>query len=319
MRKIKLFLASSSELKSDREQFEIFIYRRCKLWFDQGIFLHLDIWEDFLDAMSPGGLQSEYNKAIKDCDIFVLLAFNKVGLYTAEEFGEAFGQFSANRKPFIFTYFKPPTTRDRDQLQSLWAFEDKLKELKHYKTTYDTIEGLREHFGNQLDKLAANDFSALALAPDNSGSPESTASAPKNDLRGANFGGGFAETVYGNNIGQQTTTIKTNTIGIANTGSGTVSHFKQDLSTPESQRILTEVAAEIGALLKQLEQTNAMNTLSEKMALAGTTVAQIENNPHLKGKAIAALVAAGAKALEEAIDHPVATFVVRAIEEWKSK
>jgi len=32
MRKIKLFLASSSELKADRDQFEIFIYRRCKAW-----------------------------------------------------------------------------------------------------------------------------------------------------------------------------------------------------------------------------------------------------------------------------------------------
>jgi hypothetical protein len=88
MQKIKLFLASSSELKEDREQFEIFLYRKCKAWFDRGIFLHLELWEDFLDAMAPGGLQSEYNTALKDCDIFVLLAFNKVGKYTAEEFGQ---------------------------------------------------------------------------------------------------------------------------------------------------------------------------------------------------------------------------------------
>ncbi|HIK44261.1 MAG TPA: hypothetical protein IGR64_05155 [Leptolyngbyaceae cyanobacterium M65_K2018_010] len=165
MQKIKLFLASSSELKEDREQFEIFIYRKCKAWFDRGIFLHLDIWEDFLDAMAAGGLQSEYNQVIKACDIFVLLAFNKVGQYTAEEFGHAFGQFSATQKPFIFTYFKTPhTTTRREDLQSLWAFEDKLKELGHYKTEYHTIEGLREHFSNQLDKLAANGFIRLDAA-----------------------------------------------------------------------------------------------------------------------------------------------------------
>lgn len=165
MKKVTLFLASSSELKEDREQFEIFIYRKCKAWFDRGIFLHLDIWEDFLDAMATGGLQSEYNRTIKTCDIFVLLAFNKVGKYTAEEFGHAFGQFSTTQKPFIFTYFKTPTTtQNRDELQSLWAFEDKLKELHHYKTVYHTIEGLREHFSNQLDKLAANGF--LELQPD---------------------------------------------------------------------------------------------------------------------------------------------------------
>lgn len=165
MRKVNLFLASSSELKDDREQFEIFIYRKCKAWFDRGIFLHLDIWEDFLDAMSAGGLQSEYNKTLKGCDLFVLLAYNKVGKYTTEEFSHAFGQFAATQKPFIFTYFKTPTTtQNRDDLQSLWAFEDKLKELKHYKTPYQTIEGLREHFGNQLDKLAANGF--IELPPD---------------------------------------------------------------------------------------------------------------------------------------------------------
>ena len=165
MKKVTLFLASSSELKDDRQQFEIFIYRKCKAWFDRGIFLHLEIWEDFLDAMAVGGLQSEYNQRLKSCDIFVLLAFNKVGKYTAEEFGQAFGQFSTTQKPFIFTYFKTPaTTQNRDDLQSLWAFEDKLKELKHYKTEYRTIEGLREHFGNQLDKLAATTF--LELSPD---------------------------------------------------------------------------------------------------------------------------------------------------------
>ena len=163
MQKIKLFLASSSELKDDREQFEIFIYRKCKAWFDRDIFLHLDIWEDFLDAMAPGGLQSKYNQVIKACDIFVLLAHNKVGKYTAEEFGEAFGNFSETQKPFIFTYFKPPTSRDRNHLQSLWAFEDKLKELKHYKTEYANIDALLRHFGDQLEKLAASSF--LRLSP----------------------------------------------------------------------------------------------------------------------------------------------------------
>lgn len=159
MQKVKLFLASSSELKADREQFEIFIYRKCKAWHDKGIFLHLDVWEDFTDAMSAEGLQSEYNKAVASSDIFILLVHNKVGKYTSEEFEKAFGQFSETNKPFIFTYFKTPrTTQDREDTQSLWAFEDKLKELKHYKTEYLTIEGLREHFGNQLDKLESNGF-----------------------------------------------------------------------------------------------------------------------------------------------------------------
>jgi len=173
MQKIKIFLASSSELKPDREQFEIFIYRECKKRFDEGVFLHLDIWEDFLDAMSATGLQSEYNKAIAECDIFVLLAWNKVGMFTSEEFEIALETFrknqnsSENQKPFIFTYFKPhdPKT-DRRELMSLFEFEEKLNKLKHYKTEYAGIAELRDHFRNQLDKLAKNGFEMLGRSPE---------------------------------------------------------------------------------------------------------------------------------------------------------
>lgn len=53
----KVFLASSSELKEDREQFEIFINRKNRDWVNNGVFLDLVIWEDFLDAMSQTRLQ----------------------------------------------------------------------------------------------------------------------------------------------------------------------------------------------------------------------------------------------------------------------
>lgn len=41
---------------------------------------------------------------------------------------------------------------------SLWAFQDKLLKLGHFQAVCKNIEGLREHFGNQLNKLAANGF-----------------------------------------------------------------------------------------------------------------------------------------------------------------
>jgi len=64
-----IFLASSSELKEDREQFENFINRKNKDWVDKGVFLKLVIWEDFLDAMSKTRLQDEYNEAIRESDL----------------------------------------------------------------------------------------------------------------------------------------------------------------------------------------------------------------------------------------------------------
>ena len=53
------------------------------------------LWEDFLDAVSQTRLQDEYNQAIRECDVFVMLFHTKVGQNTKEEFETAFGQFKA--------------------------------------------------------------------------------------------------------------------------------------------------------------------------------------------------------------------------------
>lgn len=164
----KLFLASSSELKEDREQFEILISRKNGDWVGKGVFIDLIVWEDFLDAMSRTRLQDEYNKAIRECDLFVMLFATKVGRYTAEEFETAFGQFQATRKPHIFTYFKDTKistgSAERADLTSLWAFQDKLKELGHFPTRYENVDALKFHFNRQLDKLAAGGF--IEFRPD---------------------------------------------------------------------------------------------------------------------------------------------------------
>jgi hypothetical protein len=168
MNKKKVFLASSSELKADREQFEISINRKNKDWVSKGVFLELDLWEDFLDAVSKTRLQDEYNKAIRECDLFVMLFWTKVGKYTEEEFETAFGHFKATERPFIFTYFKDAETstgraNKKDQ-KSLNAFQKKLDHLGHFYTRYKNIDGLKFHFSQQLDKLVANGF--IEFKPD---------------------------------------------------------------------------------------------------------------------------------------------------------
>ena len=165
MKTIKIFLASSSELKSDREQFELFVNRKNKQWVSKGVFLHLVIWEDFLDALSSSRLQDEYNQEIRECDIFVMLFFTKVGKYTEEEFETAVGQFKATNKPFIFTYFKNAASSsdsNEDDKKSLLAFQEKLAELGHFYTRYQNTEDLLLQFGSQLDKLADKNFIEMA-------------------------------------------------------------------------------------------------------------------------------------------------------------
>jgi hypothetical protein len=157
---IKIFLASSSELQQDRKDFELLISRKNQDWARKGIFLDLNLWENFLDAMSQTRLQNEYNKVIRECDIFVMLFSTKVGQYTEEEFETAFGQFKAINKPLIFTYFKDIEVRiasvSRTDIKSFWDFQDKLDQLGHFCTVYKNIDDLKFQFNQQLDKLEAS-------------------------------------------------------------------------------------------------------------------------------------------------------------------
>jgi hypothetical protein len=176
MKKIRIFLASSNELKPEREQFEIEIYRKCKTWFDKGVFLHLDIWEDMSARMSATGSQSAYNKFVQEADLFVFLAFSKVGMYTEEEFEHAFGQFKSTQKPFIFTYFKtpPPNTED-----SLAHFKQKLSELKHFYANFNDINDLWNQFNKELDRLEADGFTENKRPENQSGTTNITQTAEK--------------------------------------------------------------------------------------------------------------------------------------------
>jgi len=171
MKKIKIFLASSNELENERRQFEIEIYRKTKMWFDKKIFLHLDVWEDLSARLVHGGSQGEYNALIEEADVFILLAYSKVGMYTAEEFDSAFGQFQSTQRPFIYTYFKDI---EADKEDSLDAFKQKLSYLKHYYSSYSDFNDLWNQFNKELDRLMegefkahAGDFDSLRLAEKN--------------------------------------------------------------------------------------------------------------------------------------------------------
>jgi hypothetical protein len=176
MKKIKIFLASSNELKPERERFELEIYRKCKAWFDKEVFLHLDIWEDMSTRMSLTGSQSEYNKFLEEADLFVFLAYSKVGMYTEEEFGHAVGQFKSTKKPFIFTYFKTPPENAAD---SLAHFKQKLAELKHFPAEFTDFDHLWNQFNKELDRLEADGFTENKRPEKNAAQTNITQNAEK--------------------------------------------------------------------------------------------------------------------------------------------
>ena len=154
---IRIFLASSAELREDRDAFDLYFRQQNDRLRKQGLYLEIIRWENFLDAMSSTRLQDEYSKSIRNCDLFVSLFKTKTGKYTEEEFEVAHKTFQETGKPLIYTYFQKATVstseRNRKALMSLWAFQSKLKELDHFYTEYESIDSLQKHFRDQLDTL----------------------------------------------------------------------------------------------------------------------------------------------------------------------
>lgn len=169
----KIFLASSYELKTDRAAFRELIMEQNNAWHEQGAFLQVVGWEHFLDAVSGTRLQDEYNKAIRDCDVFVMLFHTKVGPYTREEFEAAHAQFLATGSPQLYTYFKttpPDKAVSAEDRQSLSDFQTHLSAMGHFVTRYESLEGLQLHFLKQLNRLA--DEGVIDFAPPDGAPPE---------------------------------------------------------------------------------------------------------------------------------------------------
>ena len=79
---------------------------------------------------------------------------------------------------------------------------------------------------------------------------------------------------------------------------------------------LAEVAGEIQQLLEQLGPTCAINTTTGKTTVATKTIEAIENNPSLSARILSALRADTAQALAQYLNHPAASFLINALEDW---
>lgn len=159
-KRIKIFLASSFELKQERDDFELYFRQTNDDLLNSGIYLEIIRWENFMNAMSATRLQDEYNEKVRSCDIFVGLFATKAGSFTEEEFDTAYEEFKKTGKPQIYTFFKKSTlnidSANEKDLTSLWNFQKKLKELGHFYTNFENTFDLKLQFQKQLILLNKN-------------------------------------------------------------------------------------------------------------------------------------------------------------------
>ncbi len=157
MKSIKIFLASSSELEGDRLQIERMLERKNRILRKRGIEFELIHWEYFIDTISKTRLQDEYNSALSKCDLFVLLAFTKIGEFSKEEFEVAYAHFRHSGAPQILVYFKNAAVKIHEipleEIKSLHEFKEAVHNIGHFPTRYESVEQLKNHLYDQLEKL----------------------------------------------------------------------------------------------------------------------------------------------------------------------
>lgn len=83
------------------------------------------------------------------------------------------------------------------------------------------------------------------------------------------------------------------------------------------QQNLAEAATQIQQLLEQLEKSYPTTTTVGKMAIATEVIKQIEANPTLTVRVLSAISAGGVSALEAFLNHPAASFVMGALQDWQ--
>jgi hypothetical protein len=153
MRTVKIFLASSAELDSDKEKFELFISKKNKVLKHKRIFLELTTWKDFVSAITEEHSQEKYNNYIQSCDISIFLFHTRLGRFTKEEFDTAHQAFisckSRIKTPLIYTFFKIC----KEEGTEISEFKRYIDKLDHFYDTYESLDDLLGNFSNQLDKL----------------------------------------------------------------------------------------------------------------------------------------------------------------------
>ena len=149
MKTIKVFLASSEEMKEERLEFADFFCYLNRVFKPRGVFLELSKWEYLDESMGSTRKQQEYNDEIKTCDMCVVLYWTRFGSYTNEELQTAYEELKAGRKPYkLYVYFKE-TGVVTSELQAFKAtFEER---YGHFYGKYENIDTLKFRFLLQLE------------------------------------------------------------------------------------------------------------------------------------------------------------------------
>ena len=164
MKTIKIFLASSDELKNDRNAFGNLVRRLDGIYEKRGIRIKLFVWEDADAAYNNRPKQDEYDDEVRASDMFLALFHKKGGEFTIREFDVASEEFRRTGiTPKTYVYCRELQEGEEESTE-LKEFKHRLfNEMGHYWCNYNNEDSLQLHFVMQLQLVENNRMDDLKV------------------------------------------------------------------------------------------------------------------------------------------------------------
>lgn len=144
MKIIKIFLASSEELRDERKELADLVEHLNFTLNKQDLCIQLVKWEYLDSSMGPLHKQEEYNKELRDCELCMVLFWTRFGMYTKTELDTAYRELCAGNNPKkLYVYFK-----DGEEISSeLKEFRDAFPEkYGHFFCHFQNVDTLKADF-----------------------------------------------------------------------------------------------------------------------------------------------------------------------------
>ena len=154
MKNITVFLASSDELKNDRNSFHSLVASLYEIFEPRGYRIRCRRWEDFSAFCTGTRTQDDYNRIVRASDICICMFHRKAGEYTIEEFNQALDEYVKNQShPKTFVYIRALIEGEMED-EALKRFkEDLFDRVGHYWCNYATDDAMKLHFVMQLERI----------------------------------------------------------------------------------------------------------------------------------------------------------------------
>ena len=150
MKTIKVFIASSEELHLERLEFTDMIQQLNKALKPRGIEIEPVKWEYLDSSMNEERKQTEYNNALKECELCLVMYWTRFGEYTEEELTTAWECLKAGNNPKkLYVYFKEPCNESKE----LKDFKDSfVTRYGHFYCKFENVDTLRLNFLLQFEQ-----------------------------------------------------------------------------------------------------------------------------------------------------------------------